>query len=168
MRTSIGRFFLSASSGEGSAHARRLHLSPWLCDHGISRHAHGVARSPSSHILLAHLHASCAPGAQNLGRDGQVDARHYHRLALWTPAESGLLERASARQLVRAGSLGHLAAARQWHPLSVWRRQSRRQTRYPESYGAARAYKPASSLVFWACFRAQLTVSVNPLVVVGW
>src|SRR5947209_5892252 len=74
MRTSIGRFFLSPSSGEGSAHARRL---------------------------------------------------------------------------VRAGSLGHLAAARQWHPLSVWRRQSRRQTWHPESYGAERAYKPASSLVFW-------------------
>src|SRR5882762_5616621 len=100
MRAAIGSFFLSPSSGEGSSHADRLHLSAWLCDHGISRHAHGVARAPSSHILLAHLHASGAPGAKNLGRDGQVDTRHYHRLALWTPAESGLLERASARQLV--------------------------------------------------------------------
>src|SRR5439155_17929716 len=106
-------------------------------------------RPPPPHFLRLHLLQSWPPGAQNLGGDGQVDARHYHRLALWTPAESGLLERASARQLVRAGSLGHLAAARQWHPLSVWRRQSRRQTRYPESYGAERAYKPASSLVFW-------------------
>src|SRR5437899_3577642 len=45
MRTSIGSFFLSPSSGDGSAHADRLHLSAWLCDHGLSRHAHGVARS---------------------------------------------------------------------------------------------------------------------------
>src|SRR5205823_3666034 len=88
MRTSLGSFFLSPSSGEGSDHADRLHLSAWLCDHGLSRYAHGVARAPSSDILLAHLHASRAPRAQDLGRDGQVDARHYHRVALWTRAQS--------------------------------------------------------------------------------
>ena len=54
MRTSIGSFFLYLSSGDGSAHAARLHLSAWLCDPGLSRHAHGVAQSPSSHILLAY------------------------------------------------------------------------------------------------------------------
>src|SRR5207244_373917 len=58
MSTSIGSLFLSPSSGEASAHAARLHLSTWLCDYGLSRYAHGVARSPSSHILLAHFHAS--------------------------------------------------------------------------------------------------------------
>src|SRR4029453_7813445 len=95
MSTSIGSFFLSPSSGDGSAHADRLHLSAWLCDHGFSRHAHGVARAPSSHLLLAHLPTSRAPGVQNVGRDGLVDARDHHRLALWTRAQSRLLERTS-------------------------------------------------------------------------
>ena len=40
---------------------------PMLCDHGLSRHAHGVARAPSSHLLLAGVHASRAPGATHLG-----------------------------------------------------------------------------------------------------
>src|SRR6516162_6680756 len=69
MSTSIASFLLSPSSEEGSVHADRLHLSPWLCDPGLSRHAHRMARAPSPHILLAHLHASRAPGAQNVGRD---------------------------------------------------------------------------------------------------
>src|SRR5881397_3856422 len=111
MRTSIGSFFLSPSSGEGSTHADRLHLSAWLCDHGLSRYAHGVARAPSSDILLAPLHASRAPRAQDLGRDGPVDASHHHRVALWTRAQSRLLARASPRELVGAGSHGYLAPA---------------------------------------------------------
>src|SRR6267143_3281882 len=109
MRTSIVCFFLCTPYGNGAAHDDRLHLSAWLCDHGLSRHAHGVARSPSSHILLAHLHASRLSRAQDLGRDGQVDARHHHRLALWTLAQSCLLERASPRELVGTGSRGHLS-----------------------------------------------------------
>src|ERR687888_340810 len=91
MSASIGSFFLSPSSGEGSAQADRLHLSAWLGDPGLARHAHGVARAPSSAMLLAHLHASRAPGAQNVGRDGPVDTRHDHRLALWPRAQSRLL-----------------------------------------------------------------------------
>src|SRR5215510_16610213 len=106
MSTSTGSFFFSPSSGEGSAHADRLHLSAWLCDHGLSRHAHGGARAPSSHLLLAHLPTSRAPGAQNVGRDGAVDTRYHHRLAFWTPAQSRLLECASPRALVGAGSPG--------------------------------------------------------------
>src|SRR5207248_10120732 len=98
MRTSIDSFFLSPSSGEGSAHADRLHLSAWLCDPGLSRHAHGVARAPSSHILLAHLPASRLARAQDLGRDGPVDARHDHGLALWALAQSRLLACASPRE----------------------------------------------------------------------
>src|SRR5262247_965363 len=92
MSTSTGSFFLSPSSGDGSAHADRLHLSAWLCNHGLSRHAHGVARAPSSHLLLAHLPTSRAPGAQNVGRDGSVDTRDHHRLALWPLAQSRLLD----------------------------------------------------------------------------
>src|SRR2546422_7523677 len=84
-----------------------------------------------------------------MGRSSRLAHRLKLLLGLWRRAESSLLNRASVRQLFRAGFLAPLAAARQWHPLSVWRRQSRRQTRYPESYGAERAYKPASSLVFW-------------------
>src|SRR5215471_2984212 len=91
MSTSIGSFFLSPFSAEGSVHADRLHLSARLCDDGLSRHAHGMARAPSSHLLLAHLHPRRAPGAQNVGRDGQVDTHHHHRLALWTLAQSRLL-----------------------------------------------------------------------------
>src|SRR5215475_13614814 len=109
MRTSIGSFFLSPYSGEGSAHADRIHLSAWLCDPGLSRHAHGVARAPSSHLLLAHLHASCLSRAQDLGRDGPVDASHHYRLALWTRAQSRLLERAASRELVGTGSRSYLA-----------------------------------------------------------
>jgi len=117
MGTSIGSFFLYPSYGDGSAHADRLHLSAWLCDCGISRHAHDVARSPSSHILLAHLHASRLSRAQDLGRDGQVDASYPHRLALWTLAQSRLLERASHRELVGAGSRGYLASTGERHPV---------------------------------------------------
>src|SRR4030095_12149337 len=108
MRTSIASFFLDPSYGDGSAHAARLHLSAWLYDHSISRHAHGVARSPSSHILLAHLHASHLSRAQALGRVAKVAPRHHHRLALWSSAQSRLLERASYRELVGTGSRGHL------------------------------------------------------------
>jgi hypothetical protein len=154
MRTSIGSVFLYSSCGDGSAHADRLHLSAWLCDHGLSRHAHGVARSPSPHPLLADRHASSLSRAQDSGRDGQVDAGHHHRVALWPPAQSGLLERASDRPLVGAGPLGHLAATPQWHPVSVWRRQSCGQTRHQESCGAERAYQPAASLVFRPALRA--------------
>src|SRR6516164_11163000 len=100
MRTSIGSFVLSPSSGEGSIHANRLHLSAWLCDPGLSRHAHGVARSPSSHLLLAHLHASRLARAQDLGRDDPVYARHHHGVALWPFAQSSLLECAPPRELV--------------------------------------------------------------------
>src|SRR5215831_16498376 len=141
MSTSTGSFFLSPSSGEDSAYADRLHLSAWLCDHGLSRHAHGVARASSAHLLLAHLHASRLSWAQNLSRDGPVDAHHYHRLALWPRAQSRLLECASHRELVGAGSLDHLARTRERHPVSLWRWQPRRQTRYPESRGAKRAYQ---------------------------
>src|SRR5262245_9815399 len=154
MRTSIGSFSLYPSSGDGSAHADRLHLSAWLCDDGISRHAHGVARSPSSHILLVHLHASRLSRAQDLGRDGQMDASHPHRLALWTLAQSRLLERASPRELVGAGSRGYLARTVERHPVYIWRWQSRRQTRHQESCRTERAYQPASSLVFWPALRS--------------
>src|SRR6266699_1757250 len=133
MRTSTGSFFLSPSSGEDSAHADRLHLSAWLCDPGLSRHAHGVARAPLAHLLLAHLHASDLSRAQDLGRDGPVDTRYHHRLAFWTPAQSRLLERASPRALVGAGSRGHLARTGERHPTPLWRWQPRRQTWHEES-----------------------------------
>src|SRR5215203_106671 len=154
MRISIGSFFLYLSYRDGSAHADRLHLSAWLCDPGLSRHAHGVAWSPSSHLLLAYLHASRLSRAQDLGRDGPVDASHHHRLALWPFAQSRLLERASPRELVGAGSRGHLASTDERHPVSLWRWQPRRQTRHQESCGAKRAHQPASSLVFWPALRA--------------
>src|SRR5215510_13501318 len=152
MSTSIGSFFLSPSSGEGSAHADRLHLSAWLCHHDLSRHAHGMARSPSAYILLAHLYASRLSRAQDLGRDGQVDARNHHGVALWALAQSRLLERASPRELVGAGSRGHLAGTDERYPLSLWRWQPRRQTWHQESGGAERAEQETAALVFWPAF----------------
>src|SRR5919204_1599490 len=105
MRTSIDSCFLSPPYGDGAAHADRLHLFAWLCDHGLSWYAHGVARAPSAHLLLAHLHASRLSRAQDPGRARPVDASHHHRLALGTLAQSRLLECASPRELVGAGSL---------------------------------------------------------------
>src|SRR6266581_6778953 len=118
MRTSTGSFLLSPSSGEDSAHADRLHLFAWLCDHSLARHAYGVARAPSSHLLLAHLHASRLARAQDLGRDDPVDARYHHCVALWPFAQSRLLECAPPRELVGAGSLDHVASTSQRHPVS--------------------------------------------------
>src|SRR5262249_13392040 len=119
MSTCISSFFLWTSSGNGSTHDDGLHLPPWFCDDGVSWHAHRVAWAPSPHPLLAGLHASHAPGAKNLGRDGQVDACRHHRVALWASAQSDLLACASAHQLVGAGSRGDLASASQWHPAPV-------------------------------------------------
>src|SRR5262245_9492361 len=154
MRTSTGSFFLSPSSGEGSDHAARLHLAAWLCDPRLARPAHGVARAPSAYLLLAHLHASRAPGAPNVGRDGPVDARHDHGLALWTPAQSRLWERPAPREWVGPGPPRHLAGPCQWRAVSLWRRQAGRQTRHQQSRGAQRAPQPASTLVFWPALRA--------------
>src|SRR5215468_9350281 len=153
MSTSIGGFFLSPSSGEGSAHADRLHLSAWLCDHGLSWHARRVARAPSAHLLLAHLPASRLARAQDLGRDGSVDTRRDHRLALWTPAQSRLLEHTSHRELVGAGSRGHLARTGERYSVSLWRWPPRRQTRHQESGGAEGPQQQASSVVFWPALR---------------
>src|SRR5215212_7188129 len=97
-KIAIGSFLFSPFSGEVSAHADRLHLSAWLCDHGLSRHAHGVARAPSPPLLLAHLHASRLSRAQDLGRAVQVDACRPHPLAHWPPAQSRFLERARPRK----------------------------------------------------------------------
>src|SRR5499427_6749690 len=141
MSTAISSFFLFPSYGQGSAHAARLDLSAWLCDRSIWRHAYGMARSPSSHILLAHLHASRLARAQDLGRDDPVDARHHHGVALWPFAQSRLLECAPPRKLVGAGSLDHVARTSQRYPVSLWRWQPRRQTRDQESGGAERAYQ---------------------------
>src|SRR5262245_34403395 len=154
MQISIARFLLRTLSGDGAAHDAGLHLPPWFCDGGVSRPTHRVAWSPSPHFLLAGLHASGAPRATHLGRNGPVDARHDHGVALWTLAQSRLLERASARQLVGTGSLDHLAAAYQWRAVSVWRWQSCGQTWDQESGGAEGSQQPASPLVFWPALRA--------------
>src|SRR5215510_12066834 len=65
-------------SGDAAAYDDGLHLPPGLCDSRVSWHAYCVARAPSCHLLLAHLHTSRAPGTQNVGRDGEVDACDHH------------------------------------------------------------------------------------------
>src|SRR5215831_653218 len=149
MRASIIHFFPCPFSEESSAHEDRLHLFAWLCDRGLSWHAHRMARASSPAALLADLHTSGAPRTPHLGRDGPVDAHHRHRLALRPLAQSDVLERPSPRELVGTGVCGHLAATRQWGAVPVWRWQSCRQTRHQESGGAERPDKPASPLVFW-------------------
>jgi hypothetical protein len=153
MRTARGSFLRSPSSGEGSTPAERLHLAAGLGDPGLARPAHGVARAPSSPLRLAHRPARGAPGAPHRDREGPRDARPQHRLALGPPAASGLWDRASARPLVRAGALRHLAAASAWPPLAVGRRPPRRPPRPPASWGAARADQPAAARVCWPALR---------------
>src|SRR6266851_6116945 len=104
MRTSIVRCVLSLCSGEGAAHENRLHLPAGLCDHRLAWHAQCVAWAPSPPALLAHLHASGLSWAQDLGREGQVDPGDHDCVALWTPAQGNLWERASDRQMVGSGS----------------------------------------------------------------
>jgi hypothetical protein len=150
----IGSLFLHLSSGEGSAPADRLHLSAWLCDPGLSRHAHGVAWSPSAHLLLAPLHASRLARAPDLGRDGPVDTRRHHRVALRPLAPSGVWARASPRALVGAGSPGHLASTSARPGVSLWRWPPRRHTWDQASGDAAGAHPPAAPLVLWPALRA--------------
>jgi hypothetical protein len=154
MRHSIGHCFLAPSSGDGATHADGLYLPPGVCDPGLSRYAHRMARSASPHLLLVGVHASGAPWATYLGRDGPVDPSVHPRLALWSLAQSRLLERASHRRLVGTRARDDLASADEWRPVSLWGWQPRRQTRRQKSYGAERAYQPASSLVFWSALRA--------------
>src|SRR5712691_9467634 len=149
----IVRFLLRILSGDGAAHDDGLPLPPWFCDGGVARPAHHMAWSPSPHFLLAGLHTSGAPRATYLGRDGPVDARHDHGVALWTLAQSRLLEHTSHRELVGPGSLGSLASTDQRWAVSVWRRESCGETRHAEPRRAERAYQSASSLVFWPPLR---------------
>src|SRR5262249_52065237 len=113
----------------------------------------GGGRRPSLILRRALLHASRHARAKAFGRDGWVDTRRDHRLALWTPAQSGLLEHPSHRELVGAGSRGHLARPGERYSVSLWRWQPRRQTRHQESGGAERAHKQTSPLVFWPALR---------------
>src|SRR6266566_2202758 len=89
MRTSTGSFFLSPSYGDDSAHDDRLHLFAWLCDHSLARHAHGVARAPSSHILLAHrMRSGCQNITLAITPSGGVPCRHGYA-PLITPGTLG-------------------------------------------------------------------------------
>src|SRR5262249_645426 len=108
---------------------------------------------PRSNFCSPILHHTAPPGRKTWGREGKVPPCHYHRVALWALAQSRLLERASPRELVGAGSRSHLARPGERHPISLWRWQPRRQTRHQEPCNAERADKQASSLVFWSALR---------------
>ena len=96
MRHSIVRWFLSTSSGDGAAHADGLHLPAWICNSGVSRHAHGVARTPSPHLLLAGL-AKPYTGRTTLEEMARWTPTAITAWRTWAPYQSSLLERASAR-----------------------------------------------------------------------
>src|SRR5262249_39575038 len=118
--TAIGSFFLRPSSGDSAAYDDRLHVSARLCDACVARHTHRVAWAPSPPALLADVHPRGASGPPPLGRDGPMDTRREHRVALWPCAQSRLLACASVGQRAGAGSLDHLATACPWDPVAVW------------------------------------------------
>src|SRR5215468_1863595 len=85
------------------------HLRAPLCHDPVSRDARHLEKPSSPHPVLAGLHASPLPRAENLGRACPLDAGLDHGLALAPRAEGGLLEYPSAGGVVGAGSLQHLA-----------------------------------------------------------
>jgi hypothetical protein len=116
MRTPIGSFFLDPSSGDRSAPAQRLHRSAGLCDPGLARQAHGVARSPSSPLLLAPLHASrlawtpATLTAWRFGRGRKAAEGHVPRLVSWgAPARVAPLPAPATGLLSLVGDGRHAA-----------------------------------------------------------
>src|SRR4029450_456991 len=87
------------------------HLRAPLCHNPVSRDAGHLEKPSSPPPVLARLHASPVPRAENLGRACPLDAGLAHGLALAPRAEGGLLEYPSAGGVVGAGSLQHLATA---------------------------------------------------------
>src|SRR4029450_10959636 len=94
------------------------HLLALLCHDPVSRNARPLEKPSSPPPLLAALHASPLPRAENLGRACPLAAGLDHGLALAPRPQGGLLEYPSADSVVGPGSLPPLATAQGRHPVS--------------------------------------------------
>src|SRR5947208_3915700 len=88
----------------GMACYGRGHLLAPVCHHTISRDARYLEKPPSPHPVLAGLHASPVPRAENLGRTRPLDASPGQGVALSPSAEGQLLACPSAGGMVGPGS----------------------------------------------------------------
>src|SRR2546425_4915577 len=87
------------------------HLFAPFCHDPVSRNARHLEKPSSPPPLLAGLHASPLPRAENLRRACPLDTGLDHGLALAPRPQGGLLEYPSADSVVGPGSLQHLATA---------------------------------------------------------
>src|SRR2546425_161540 len=93
------------------------HLFAPFCHDPVSRDARHLEKPSSPHPVLAGLHASPLPRAENLGRTLPLDPGGHHRVAFPPLGEGELLACASAAGVVGPRSAQHLAAVRAWgHP----------------------------------------------------
>src|SRR5215467_11353233 len=76
------------------------HLFAPFCHDLVSRHARPLEKPASLHPVLAGLHASPVPRAENPGRTGPLDASPSHGVALSPYAQGDLLGRPSADGVV--------------------------------------------------------------------
>src|SRR5215470_20232046 len=124
------------------------HLRAPLCHDPVSRDAWHLEKPSSPHPVLAGLHASPLPRAENLGRACPLDPSPGDRLALSSRAEGGLLGYPFAGGMGGPGSPEHLAPTQGWHRVSRGGRQSQAQAGHTEPTGPKRTEKRASALVF--------------------
>src|SRR5262245_27056446 len=117
------------------------HLFAPFCHDLVSRHARHLEKPTSLHPVLAGLHASPVPRAENLGRTRSLDTSPSHGVALSPCAQGDLLGRPSADGVVGGGSLADLAPAQGWDAFSrrIW--QCETQAGDAESPDAKRAEK---------------------------
>src|SRR5262245_8128627 len=113
----------------------------------VSRDARHLEKSAPPRSVLAGLHASPVPRAQNLGRTRPLDTGLDHGLALAPRPQGGLLEYPSTARVVGSGRLQYLATAQGRQTLS-WRGwECETHARHPETHGPKGADKRASAVV---------------------
>src|SRR5499425_1827467 len=90
------------------------HVFAPVCHDALSRNAWCLERSPPSPPVLAGVHASPLPRAENLGRTGALDPSIDHGVAVPPPVEGELLEYPCAGDMVGRGSPAYLAPTQGW------------------------------------------------------
>src|SRR6266566_7341006 len=130
------------------------HLLALLCHDPVSRNARHLEKPSSPPPLLACLHASPLPRAENLRRACPLDTGLDHGLALAPRPQGGLLAYPSADSVVGPGSLQHLATAQGRDALSRGGWQCETRAGDAASGSPKGAQKRASALVFWGALRS--------------
>src|SRR5215470_19205147 len=138
----------------GAAGYGHSHLFAPVCHDPVSRDAWHLEKPSSPPPLLAGLHASPVPRAENLGRACPLDSGLDHGLALSPRAQGGLLEYPSAGGVVGAGSLQHPAPAQGRHTVSWGGWECETQAGDAASLGPKGAQKRASAVVLGGALRA--------------